>query len=126
MMNFLFKTGTYLFIWKKFKTQIISLLASIVLIWLIFGIYDDLIKIFELEDTSTLLYLLLGKWLIVSFIILYNILLIKSIKTASKDKIIEKEEIILPIKSQEILDKKDILTTTDLILKKYRSNNDNS
>ena len=126
MMNFLFKTGTYLFIWKKFKTQIISLLASIVLIWLIFGIYDDLIKIFELEDTSTLLYLLLGKWLIVSFIILYNILLIKSIKTASKDKIIEKEEIILPKKSQEILDKKDILTTTDLILKKYRSNNDNS
>ncbi|QKJ26144.1 putative membrane protein [Aliarcobacter cibarius] len=126
MMNFLFKTGTYLFIWKKFKTQIISLLASIVLIWLIFGIYDDLIKIFELEDTSTLLYLLLGKWLIVSFIILYNILLIKSIKTASKDKIIEKEEIILPKKSQEILNKKDILTTTDLILKKYRSNNDNS
>ena len=126
MMNFLFKTGTYLFIWKKFKTQIISLLASIVLIWLIFGIYDDLIKIFELEDTSTLLYLLLGKWLIVGFIILYNILLIKSIKTASKDKIIEKEEIILPKKSQEILDKKDILTTTDLILKKYRSNNDNS
>lgn len=126
MMNFLFKTGTYLFIWKKFKTQIISLLASIVLIWLIFGIYDDLIKIFELEDTSTLLHLLLGKWLIVSFIILYNILLIKSIKTASKDKIIEKEEIILPKKSQEILDKKDILTTTDLILKKYRSNNDNS
>ena len=49
------------------------------------------------------------------FIILYNILLIKSIKTASKDKIIENEEIILPKKSQEILDKKDILTTTDLI-----------
>lgn len=126
MMNFLFKTGTYLFIWKKFKTQIISLLASIVLIWLIFGIYDDLIKIFKLENTSTLLYLLLAKWLIVSFIILYNILLIKSIKSPSKDEIIENEEIILPKKSQEILDKKDILTTTDLILKKYRSNNDNS
>lgn len=125
MIKFLFKTGTYLFIWKKFKTQIISLLASIVLIWLIFGIYDDLIKIFELEDTSTLLYLLLGKWLIVGFIILYNILFIKSIKTASNDEIIENEEIILPKKSQEILDKKDILTRTDLILKKYRSNNDN-
>ena len=126
MMNFLFKTGTYLFIWKKFKTQIISVIASIILIWLIFGIYDDLIKIFKLENTSTLLYLLLGKWLIVSFIILYNILLIKSIKSSSKDEIIENEEIILPKKSQEILDKKDILTTTDLILKKYRSNNDNS
>lgn len=126
MMNFLFKTGTYLFIWKKFKTQIISVIASIILIWLIFGIYDDLIKIFKLENTSTLLYLLLGKWVIVSFIILYNILLIKSIKSSSKDEIIENEEIILPKKSQEILDKKDILTTTDLILKKYRSNNDNS
>ena len=126
MMNFLFKTGTYLFIWKKFKTQIISIIASTFLIWLIFGIYDDLIKIFKLENTSTLLYLLLGKWLIVSFIILYNILLIKSIKSPSKDEIIENEEIILPKKSQEILDKKDILTTTDLILKKYRSNNDNS
>lgn len=125
MMNFLFKTGTYLFIWKKFKTQIISLLASIVLVWLIFGIYDDLIKIFELEDTSTLLYLLIGKWLIVGFIILYNILLIKSIKAPSNNEIIENEEIILPKKSQDILDKKDILTRTDLILKKYRSNNDN-
>ena len=126
MMNFLFKTGTYLFIWKKFKTQIISIIASTFLIWLIFGIYDDLIKIFKLENTSTLLYLLLGKWLIVSFIILYNILLIKSIKSSSKDEIMENEEIILPKKSQEILDKKDILTTTDLILKKYRSNNDDN
>ena len=123
MMKFLFKTGTYLFIWKKFRTQIVSLLASIVLVWLIFGIYDDLIKIFELEDTSTLLYLLLGKWLIVSFIILYNILSIKSIKPVSKDEILKNEEIILPKKSQEILDKKDILTTTDLILKKYRNLN---
>ena len=119
MMNFLFKTGTYLFIWKKSKTQIISILASIVLIWLIFGIYDDLIKIFELEDTSTLLYLLLGKWVLVSFIILYNILLIKSIKKPTIDETLENEEIILPKKSQEILDKKDILSSTDLILKKY-------
>ncbi len=126
MMNFLFKTGTYLFIWKKFKTQIISIITSVFLVWLIFRIYDDLIKIFKLENTSTLLYLLLGKWLIVSFIILYNILLIKSIKSPSKDEIIENEEIILPKKSQDILDKKDILTTTDLILKKCRSNNDNS
>ena len=81
MMNFLFKTGTYLFIWKKFKTQIISIIASIFLIWLIFGIYDDLIRIFVLENTSTLLYLLLGKWTIISFIILYNI---KSFQTFNK------------------------------------------
>ena len=119
MMNFLFKTGTYLFIWKKFKTQIISILASIVLIWLIFGIYEDLIRIFELENTSILLYLLLGKWILIALIILYNILLIKSIKKPKIDETLEKEEINLPKKSQEILDKKDILTTTDIILKKY-------
>ena len=119
MIKFLFKTGTYLFIWKKFKTQIISILASIVLIWLIFGIYDDLIKIFELEDTSTLLYLLFGKWLIVGFIILYNILLIKSIKAPSNDEIIENEEIILPKKSQEILDISSILLSPSWILLKF-------
>ena len=120
-MNFLFKTGTYLFIWKKFKSQIISIIVSMILIWLIFGIYDDLIKIFELEDSSTLLYLLLGKWLIVGLIILYNILFINSFKATSKDEILENEEIILPKKSQEILDKKEILTRTDLILKKYEN-----
>ena len=122
MMNFLFKTGTYLFIWKKFKTQIISILASIILIWLIFGIYEDLIRIFELENTSILLYLLLGKWILIALIILYNILLIKSIKKPKIDETLEKEEINLPKKSQEILDKKDILTTTDVILKKYIKN----
>ena len=33
------------------------------------------------------------------------------------------EKIVLPIKSQEVLEKKDILTTTDLILKKYKNVN---
>ena len=126
MMNFLFKTGTYLFIWKKFKTQIISILASIVLIWLIFGIYEDLIRIFELENTSILLYLLLGKWILVALIILYNILLIKSIQKPTIDETLENEKINLPKKSQEILDKKDILSSTDLILKKYLKNSNNS
>ena len=126
MMNFLFKTGTYLFIWKKFKTQIISILASIVLIWLIFGIYEDLIRIFELENTSILLYLLLGKWILIALIILYNILLIKSIQKPTIDETLENEKINLPKKSQEILDKKDILSSTDLILKKYLKNSNNS
>ena len=30
------------------------------------------------------------------------------------------EKIDLPVKSQKVLEKKDILTTTDLILKKYK------
>ena len=128
MMNFLFKTGTYLFIWKKFKSQIISILISLFLIFMIFSIYEDLIKIAELKNTSTLLYLLLGKWFIVSIIVLFNIISIKNHKKDSEfeNEIFKDEIVILPIKSQEILNKKDILTTTDLILKKYRSNNDNS
>ena len=45
----------------------------------------------------------------------------------STDNYEEKTRIRLDkILRKKILDKKDILTTTDLILKKYRSNNDNS
>ena len=125
MIKFLFKTGVYLFYWKKFKSQIISIIASIIIIWLIFGIYEDLIRIFEVKEVSTLLYLLFAKWVIIGFIVLYNILLIKSIKKSDTDEVFRNEETILPKKSQEILDKRDILTRTDLILKKYGRNDDN-
>jgi UDP-N-acetylmuramyl pentapeptide phosphotransferase/UDP-N-acetylglucosamine-1-phosphate transferase len=124
MFNFIFKTATYLLIWKKFKTQIISILVSILLIWLVFGIYDDLVKIFDLSDTSSLLYLLFGKWLFIFVIIFYNIKIFKSIKQdIEDDDMFVEEKIILPEKSQEVLEKKDILTTTDLILKKYKNEN---
>ena len=126
MIKFLFKTGVYLFYWKKFKSQIISIIASIIIIWLIFGIYEDLIRIFEIKEVSTLFYLLFAKWVIIGFIVLYSILLIKSIKKSDTDEIFRNEETILPKKSQEILDKKDILSSTDLILKKYLKNSNNS
>lgn len=124
MFNFIFKTATYLLIWKKFKTQIVSILVSILLVWLIFGIYDDLVKIFEFEDTSSLLYLLAGKWFFTFIIVFYNINMFKSLKKdiEENDMFVE-EKIVLPIKSQEVLEKKDILTTTDLILKKYKNVN---
>ena len=123
MMNFLFKTGTYLLIWKKFKTQIISILVSILLIWLVFGIYDDLVKIFELSDTSSLLYLLLGKWFFIFVIVFYNTRMFKSLKKdIEENDMLVVEKVVLPIKSQEVLEKKDILTTTNLILKKYLKN----
>lgn len=120
MFSFIFRTGTYLLLWRKFKTQIISILISILLIWLVFGIYDDLVKIFDLSDTSSLLYLLFGKWLFIFVIIFYNIKIFKSIKQDIEDDMFVEEKIILPVKSQEVLEKKDILTTTDLILKKYK------
>ena len=124
MFSFIFRTGTYLLLWRKFKTQIISILISILLIWLVFGIYDDLVKIFDLSDTSSLLYLLFGKWLFIFVIIFYNIKIFKSIKQdIEDDDMFVEEKIILPEKSQEVLEKKDILTTTDLILKKYKNEN---
>jgi UDP-N-acetylmuramyl pentapeptide phosphotransferase/UDP-N-acetylglucosamine-1-phosphate transferase len=124
MFSFIFKTGTYLFIWKKFKTQIVSILVSILLVWLIFGIYDDLVKIFELKDTSTLLYLLAGKWFFIFVIVFYNIRMFKSVKKdIEESETFVAEKVVLPIKSQEVLEKKDILTTTDLILKKYKNEN---
>ena len=126
MFSFLLKSGTYLFYWKKFRTQIISIIVSMILIWLIFGIYEDLIRIFEIKEVSTLLYLLFAKWVIIGFIVLYNILLIKSIQKPTIDETLENEKINLPKKSQEILDKKDILSSTDLILKKYLKNSNNS
>lgn len=121
MFNFLFKSGTYFFIWKRFKTQLITILVSIFLIWLIFGIFNDLIEIFELKDTSTLLYLMLGKWLLVISIILFNIRVLKSVKKSSNNNNFEEKEVsVLPLKSQEILNKKKLITTTELILEKYK------
>ena len=116
MFNFLIKGGAFLFLWKKYKAKIISIIASILIIWLLFSIYDDLIKTFQIVDTTTLLFLLLGKWTIVILTIFINIKLLQSIEELD---VINEEKVILTKKSQDVLEKKDILTTTDLILKKY-------
>jgi hypothetical protein len=44
-------------------------------------------------------------------------------KDIEENDMLVAEKIDLPIKSQEVLEKKDILTTTDLILKKYKNEN---
>ena len=116
MFNFLIKGGAFLFLWKKYKAKIISIIASILIIWLLFSIYDDLINTFQIVDTTTLLFLLLGKWTIVILTIFINIKLLQSIEELD---VINEEKVVLTKKSQDVLDKKDILTTTDLILKKY-------
>lgn len=116
MFNFLIKGGAFLFLWKKYKAKIISIIASILIIWLLFSIYDDLIKTFQIVDTTTLLFLLLGKWTIVILTIFINIKLLQSIEELD---VINEEKVVLTKKSQDVLEKKDILTTTDLILKKY-------
>ena len=116
MFNFLIKGGAFLFLWKKYKAKIISIIASILIIWLLFSIYDDFINTFQIVDTTTLLFLLLGKWTIVILTIFINIKLLQSIEELD---VINEEKVVLTKKSQDVLEKKDILTTIDLILKKY-------
>ena len=68
------------------------------------------------SSSTTLIFLLLGKWTIVILTIFINIKLLQSIEELD---VINEEKVVLKKKSQDVLEKKDILTTTDLILKKY-------
>lgn len=68
------------------------------------------------SSSTTLIFLLLGKWTIVILTIFINIKLLQSIEELD---VINEEKVVLTKKSQDVLEKKDILTTTDLILKKY-------
>ena len=122
MFKFILKSGTYLFLLRKFKHEIVAMILSILFIWLIFGISNDFINMFQIKDSDTLFYVLLAKWILIIVVILYNIKLIKSIKNLIKESNNPKEEEILPKKSQEVLDKKVILTRTDIILKRYTQN----
>ncbi|MDY0365867.1 MAG: hypothetical protein RBQ81_08415 [Arcobacteraceae bacterium] len=120
MFGFLFRSATYIIIWKLFKSQILSLLASVVVI--IF-ICQDLYKIFS-YDKEILLMIVALKWIIIIVILIYNIYVFKKVKTENrlKDNYIN-EEITneeLPIISKKILNKKGgLLTKSDLILQKY-------
>ena len=68
------------------------------------------------SSSTTLIFLLLGKWTIVILTIFINIKLLQSIEELD---VINEEKVVLTKKSQDVLEKKDILTTIDLILKKY-------
>lgn len=123
MFNFIFKSATYYILWQKFSKQIILISLSVVLICLILGIYDDLYKVLKVSNKDSLLGLLLTKWLIITLIIGFNIYRLKQIKVEDKNEVIDAikhdEEKIYPKKTTDVLRKKDLLSTTDVILKKY-------
>lgn len=124
MLGFLFKSTTYFILWKKFQKQIITIVISIILVLLISSVYDDLHEIFKVSDKDNLIWLLLFKWFIVLFIIGFNIYKLKRIKLDDKEKqeiyhIDEEFQKDYPKKSQKVLRRKKIITTTDLIMKKY-------
>ena len=112
-------------VWQKFQKQIVMIILSIILISITLGVYDDLFKVLKVSNKDSLVLLLLAKWLIISSIIGFNIYKLKQIKIDTKDEdelFNHKEESIQknhPIKTQNVLKKKTLKTTTDIILDKY-------
>mgnify|MGYP000609612433 CR=1 FL=1 len=123
MLKFFFKTTAYYIIWKKFKSQIILFVVSIFLIGLIGSIYDDLFKVLKVTNKESVGILLFIKWFLISLIVVYNLYTFRTTTIESKDEIMtkmkESDSSIFPKKSQEVLKKEKILSSTDYILKKY-------
>jgi len=125
MFGFLFKSATYYILWQKFQKQIVMIILSVILIAITLGVYDDLFKVLKVSNKDSLVVLLLAKWFIISFIIGFNIYKLKQIKIDIDDTeelCNQKEENIIknyPVKTQDVLKKKTLKTTTDIILEKY-------
>lgn len=125
MLKLLFKTTAYYIIWQKFKKQIILILASICIIGVIDIIYNDLFQVMRIDKKDNLGTLLFFKWFLIFLIILFNIYVLRKTKIDFKDEYTKESNKefhnnkIYSKTEQEILTKKKILTTTDLILKKY-------
>ena len=120
MFGYIFRTGTYFFLWTKFKKEIITLMVSVILLVLVFSIYNDLLMVMKITDTQHAIGLLLLKWFIVICIVGFNIFNLKTIKIENTEA--EYKEVIpksKPIQHQHILEKKKLKTKTDVILQKY-------
>lgn len=126
MLKLLFKTTAYYIIWQKFKKQILLVLCSIILISIIGLIYDDLFQVFKVNNRDSVGVLLFFKWFFICLIIWFNIYILRKTKVDLKELEIseEKKEFFSNYSKheQEILKKKeDLISTSDLILKKYKS-----
>ncbi len=122
MFTFLFKTTTYFILLKKFRHQIILVILSLIAIALINGIYEDIYKVAKVSQKESLFVLLLIKWFLVLCIVGYNLYRLKQIKLSDEEKkeILTSEPKSYPPTIQKLLDKETLLSTTDLIIKKYK------
>lgn len=122
MFTFLFKTTTYFILLKKFRHQIILVILSLIAIALINGIYEDIYKVAKVSQKESLFVLLLIKWFLVLCIVSYNLYKLKQIKLSDEEKneILLSEPKVYPPTIQKLLDKETLLSTTDLIIKKYK------
>lgn len=122
MFSFLFKTTTYFILLKKFRYQIILIIVSLIGISLINSIYEDIYKVAKVSNKDALFSLLLMKWLLLLYIIGYNFYKLKQVKLSDEEKkdILSSEPKAYPPNIQKLLEKETLLSTTDLIIKKYK------
>ena len=123
MFTFLFKTTTYFILLKKFRHQIILVILSLIAIALINGIYEDIYKVAKVSQKESLFVLLLIKWFLVLCIVGYNLYRLKQIKLSDEEKkeILSSEPKVYPPTIQKLLEKETLLSSTDLIIKKYKT-----
>jgi len=124
----LIKTGTYYFLFKKFKKQIFIILFSLIAIFVIDSIFKDIVSALDKKD---IFFAIAIKWSLIIFIIFFNFFIFKKVtkkeETLSKKpqpdlhKKPRKKEIKSTPHFEEII-KKDKLLTKKGILNKYLKN----
>lgn len=123
MFGLLLRTGTYYVLWQKFRQQFVMLLVSAVLLAFIFGIYNDLFSLLKISNQESIIKLLLVKWALVLLIIGVNVWAFRRKKASVKKThhlcIVPTQEEILSASAKQVLLKKTLLSTSDLILAKY-------
>jgi len=121
MFGYIFKTGTYYLLWKKFKKEIISFIVSIVLIMMIFSIFNDIFLALKSTTFEYVIELLSLKWFLIICIVGFNLYNFKKVSTNTKTS--KNENIKKSVHHHNILEKKKLKTKTDVILQKYLDKN---
>jgi len=122
MFGYIFRTGTYYLIWKRFKKELIAFIVSVILIVMIFSIFNDLFVVLKITDLKDVAWLLFLKWSLVLSIIGFNIYFIRKLST--KKVLNEDSENKKDLQyHHNILEKKKLKTKTDVILQKYLDKN---
>jgi len=129
MFGFALKSTMFYIFWNKFKSQLITVLASIIFIAIVFSVYEDLYQVLKISSKEDVIVLFLIKWFIVFIILGFNWYQFKKMKNVIVKEEIKKQSdnysstIIIeqakPQQHQNILEKKKLKTKTDVILQKY-------
>ncbi|DAB34034.1 MAG TPA: hypothetical protein CFH82_07415 [Sulfurospirillum sp. UBA12182] len=122
MFGFLFRSTTYYLLWKKFSKQIILIGLSLLFLILVEKIYDDFFDLMKVSNKESLVGLFIAKWIIVLIVLIYNIVKLKQVKLSEEEKIkiLETSDPEYSQEVKELLEKKQLTSTTDILIKKYK------